>query len=160
MCVKGRETQQREILRVRSNEEKGVIADTDAKGHLIERGRQADGNRSTSLQMRRRATRHSHAIVTVTTSRSLSGENEHVAKSTVTVILREWLHTDILYITFRGVEMDFQKRGGGKKDIKQHAGYICKLCEFGHTTVPYGIGAQGHAVGTNQRGKRALRLLQ
>ena len=27
------------------------------------------------------------------------------------------------------------------------------MCEFGHTTVPYGIGARGHAVGTNQRGK-------
>ena len=51
-----------------------------------------------------------------------------------------------------GVEIDFQIKGKGKNK-KQHAGYICKFCEFGHTTVPYGIGAQGHAVGTNQRGK-------
>ena len=48
--------------------------------------------------------------------------------------------------------MDFQIKGRGENK-KQHAGYICKFCEFGHTTVPYGIGAQGHAVGTNQRGK-------
>ena len=40
-----------------------------------------------------------------------------------------------------------------KKNKIQHAGYICKFCELGHTTVPYGIRAQGHAVGTNQRGK-------
>ena len=49
--------------------------------------------------------------------------------------------------------MDFQIKGRREKNKKQHAGYICKFCEFGHTTVPYGIGAQGHAVGTNQRGK-------
>ena len=47
----------------------------------------------------------------------------------------------------------FPDKVEGEKNKKQHAGYICKFCEFGHTTVPYGIGAQGHAVGTNQRGK-------
>ena len=46
-----------------------------------------------------------------------------------------------------------EEREKEKKNAIQHAGYICKFCEFGHTTVPYGIGAQGHAVGTNQRGK-------
>ena len=51
--------------------------------------------------------------------------------------------------------MDFQIKGRRekKKNEIQHAGYICKFCELGHTTVPYGIRAQGHAVGTNQRGK-------
>ena len=53
--------------------------------------------------------------------------------------------------------MDFQIKGRREKKRKknaiQHAGYICKFCELGHTAVPYGVRAQGHAAGTNQREK-------
>ena len=43
--------------------------------------------------------------------------------------------------------MDFQI-----KERKQKTN-IGRFCEHKHATVPYGIGIQGHAVGTNQRGK-------
>ena len=55
----------------------------------------------------------------------------------------------------KGSKWTSKKKGGGKK---QHAGYICKFCELGHTAVPYGVKAQGHAAGTNQR-EKTLRLL-
>ena len=53
----------------------------------------------------------------------------------------------------RRIRNGLPNKGEGTKNKKRHARYIRKFCEFGHATVPYGIGAQGHAVGTNQRGK-------
>ena len=57
---------------------------------------------------------------------------------------------------FRCYILDTEKE---KKNTIQHAGYICKFCELGHTAVPYGVRAQGHAAGTNQR-EKTPRLLQ
>ena len=53
----------------------------------------------------------------------------------------------------RRIRNGIPNKGEGTKNKKRHARYIRKFCEFGHATVPYGIGTQGHAVGTNQRGK-------
>ena len=53
----------------------------------------------------------------------------------------------------RRIRNGLPNKGEGTKNKKRHAKYIRKFCEFGHATVPYGIGTQGHAVGTNQRGK-------
>ena len=43
--------------------------------------------------------------------------------------------------------MDFQIK---EREQKTNIGRFCKL---NHATIPYDIGTQGHAVGTNQRGK-------
>ena len=52
-----------------------------------------------------------------------------------------------------GLLTNYWRGEGGEGFRNMYTRYICKLCEYSHATVPYGIGAQGHAVGTNQRGK-------
>ena len=47
----------------------------------------------------------------------------------------------------RRIRNGIPNKGEGTKN--KYRGF----CELNHATVPYGIGTQGHAVGTNQRGK-------
>ena len=60
--------------------------------------------------------------------------------------------------------MDFQIKGRKEKKtvikITQYSMQVIyeQIFELGRTTVPYGVKAQGHAAGTNQR-EKTLRLL-
>ena len=55
--------------------------------------------------------------------------------------------------------MDFQIKGRREKKTHNTACRVyMQIFELGHTTVPYGVKAQGHAAGTNQR-EKTLRLL-
>ena len=59
--------------------------------------------------------------------------------------------------------MDFQIKGRKEKTVIKITQYSMQgiyeqIFELGHTTVPYGAKAQGHAAGTNQR-EKTLRLL-
>ena len=50
--------------------------------------------------------------------------------------------------------MDFQIKGRREKKKRNTACRVyMQIFELGHTTVPYGVKAQGHAAGTNQREK-------
>ena len=83
----------------------GKLRNCIQEGSEIEFQKKRKGNKKNTLKLVKDVAilKFSESCETgiVTTSLFLSCENEYVAKSTVTVILWEWLHTDIQYVGFK-----------------------------------------------------------